>query len=86
MLGRKVRRPGLPNPSPPSQRINLIKGRFNVGDWVLVKLPHVPKGQPPDSGVVQIGEILSYYTFGLSGGRVYNARRLKRYEVAPLTQ
>ncbi|MCP3665544.1 MAG: hypothetical protein GY696_24115 [Gammaproteobacteria bacterium] len=78
---RKVRRRGLPKPSAPSRRINLTKGHFNVSDRVLV--PHVPKGQPPYSGPVQIGEILSYFTFRLSDGRVCNARRLKRNEMDP---
>ncbi len=67
---RKVRRRGLPKPSAPSRRINLIKGHFNVGDRVLDKLPHVPKCRPPYSGPVQIGEVLCYYTFRISDGRV----------------
>ncbi len=51
---RKVRGRGLPKP----RRINLIKGHFNVGDWVLDKLPHVPKGQPPFSAPVQRNSVL----------------------------
>ena len=53
-------------------------GPFKKGDLVRVKLPHVLKGQSPYSEPREVRKVLGYWTYELSDGKVWNARRLKR--------
>ena len=57
----------------------LKKGLLRVGDQVLVRRPQVLKGQPPFMGPLEVKEVISYFKFLLSDGKVYNARRLKLF-------
>ena len=83
-FGRSIRRHGMINLEQPYRRINTVqreqkRGHFQVGDQVLIKLPQVHKGLPPFSGPLEVQEVLSFFTFRLNNGKVYNARRLKLY-------
>ena len=87
-LGRNVRREGMVNETPPYRRLGKVqqdKGHFAVGDQVLVRLPQVPKGISPFTGPLEVQEVLSYYTFRLSNGKIYNARRLKLFKKKKIT-
>ncbi len=52
---------------------------YNVGDVVLVKVPRVPKGNPPWKGPFKVERILGSFTFGLEDGQVWNAAKMKRW-------
>ena len=87
-LKRKVRRPGMINLRKPDRRVHSLKlerGYFHVGDQVLVRIPQVRKGLPPFSGPIDVTDVLSFYTFRLADGKVYNARRLKLFKRGKIT-
>ena len=44
-----------------------------------VKLPHVLKGQSPYSEPREVKKVLGFWTYELSDGKTWNARRLKRH-------
>ena len=84
-LGRSPRRPGTINMLPPLRQVNAVqaiqkRGLFQIGDQVLVRLPHVLKGLSPFSGPVEVKEVLSYFKFRLADNKVYNAPRLKLFK------
>ena len=54
-------------------------GPFRRGELVRIKLPHVLKGQSPYSEPREVTKVLGYWTYELSDGKVWNARRLKRH-------
>ena len=54
-------------------------GPFRKGDKVRVKLPHVLKGQSPYSEPREVKKVLGFWTYELSDGKTWNARRLKRH-------
>ena len=54
---------------------------YKIGDRVLSRLPHVPKGKSPYSAPKTVKEIHGYYTFLLSDGKIWNAHKLKPYRV-----
>ena len=87
-LARPVRRPGMVNEKQPYRRIHRlgkVRGHFRVGDLVLVRQSHVPKGLSPYTGPPEeVKEVLSYFTVRLSNGKVYNARRLKLFKRKPI--
>ena len=87
-LSRPVRRHGMINLSQPYRRVHKVKktrGYFQVGDQVLVRQPQVLKGLSPFTGPLEVQEVLSYYTFRLNNGKVYNARRLKLFKKKPVS-
>ncbi len=45
---------------------------YKVGDLVLVKVPWVPKGNPPWKGPFKVERALGSFSFRLEGGRVWN--------------
>ncbi len=45
----------------------------------MLRKPHVLKGQSPFSTPLVIREVLGNWTYLLSDGKVWNARRIKRY-------
>ena len=57
----------------------LCRGPYKRGEWVRVRRPHVLKGQPPFSKPMTITEVLGNWTYRLSDGQVWNARRLRRH-------
>ncbi len=77
-LGRKIRMNFQVNTSSPKRHVNrknyrgkeetrnesptIRKGRYKVGDWVLTKLPHAPKGKSPFSEPKQVTEVLGYWS------------------------
>ena len=58
-----------------------VKGLYQRGDSVLVKRPFTPKGMSPFQGPRTVKEVLSYYSFLLDDGQVWNARKLKPFRV-----
>ncbi len=50
---------------------------FKKGEMVIVKMPHVRKGQPPYSKPMTVTQVLGFFTYILSDGKKHNARRLK---------
>ena len=83
-LGRNIRMDFQMNRSEPmrhTQEQGKIqkKGRYNVGDKVLSKLPHTRKGISPFSDPKTVTEVLGFWTFRLSDGQKWNARKLKPY-------
>ena len=83
-LGRNIRMDFQMNRSEPmrhTQEQEKIqkKGRYNVGDKVLSKLPHTRKGISPFSDPKTVTEVLGFWTFRLSDGQKWNARKLKPY-------
>ena len=58
------------------------RGLFQRGDKVLSKLPHVPKGHSPYSAPKTVIDVLGYYSFRLSDGYVWNARKLKPFRLS----
>ena len=55
------------------------RGPYRMGDLVLAKRPHVLKGQSPYSKPLRVEQVLGQWTYRLSDGQVWNARRLRRY-------
>ncbi len=56
-----------------------------VGDLVCTKLHQVPKGYSPWSKPMKIEEVLGNWSYKLSDGQKWNARKLKKYFL-PITQ
>ncbi len=89
LLGREIRLDGQPNLTPIRRHIindsterprqKLTKGRYKVGEKVLIKLPHARKGLSPYSKPHMVTEVLGYWTFILDDGKKWNARRLKPF-------
>lgn len=52
-------------------------GPYRLGQKVRHRLPHVPKGTTPWSKVYTITEVLGFFTYRLSSGSVWNARKLR---------
>ena len=97
-LGHEVRGDEKPNMEPPVRRTlkpqpdlkqrtqithHVKKALYKIGDRVLSKLPHVPKGQSPYSRPKTITEVVGYYTFRLDDGQVWNARKLRPFRTRP---
>ena len=59
------------------------RGPYQVNDLVRTRLPHVPKGSSPFSPPKRVVEVLGNYTYRLSDGQVWNARRLARHREEP---
>jgi hypothetical protein len=59
------------------ERIYTGKSVYSKGEKVLTKLPHVPKGASPWSQPKTVDRVLGAYTFLLSDGQVWNARKMK---------
>ena len=78
--GRETTSPPSTNQqSPAPQRI--LRSVYTKGDRVLTKLPHTPKGKSPWSDPKTVEEVLGTYSFRLSDGRVWNARKMKPFRV-----
>lgn len=92
LLGRKMRLPfelqrhsktNLPNsvedqqstPSPTSSS----RGPYRVGNRVLARRPQVLKGQSPWTRPLTIVKVLGNWTYQLSDGQIWNARKLRRF-------
>ncbi|GFS08946.1 hypothetical protein ElyMa_004770800 [Elysia marginata] len=92
MFRRKIRLPfQIPRPTerprsaPPqhasdTQSDNNLRcrGPYKVGNKVLARLPHVLKGQSPWSKPLSVIAVLGNWTYRLSDGQVWNARKLYR--------
>ena len=52
------------------------RGPYQLGDMVRTKLPHVPKGCSPFSEPRQVTCMCGNYTYELSDGQIWNARKL----------
>ena len=46
---------------------------------VMVRRPHVPKGQCAWSRPIRVVEVLGNFAYRLSDGQVWNARKMRRY-------
>jgi len=55
----------------------IIRAKYGVGQMVVTRLPHVPKGLSPYGRPLRVQEVLGYHTFMLSDGQKWNSRRLK---------
>ncbi|GFN84809.1 integrase core domain protein [Plakobranchus ocellatus] len=55
------------------------RGPYRVGDRVLARRPQVLKGQSPWSKPLTVLKVLGNWTYQLSGGQRWNARKLRRY-------
>ncbi len=55
------------------------RGPYRVHETVLTKLPQCLKGLSPYSQPKRIVEVLGNYTYRLSDGKVWNARKMRRY-------
>lgn len=55
------------------------RGPYFVGDMVLFKRPHVPKGRSPYSDPIKVIEVLGNYTYRLADNSIWNARKLRRF-------
>ena len=58
-----------------------IRGPYRVGDKVLVRRPgnQVLKGQSVWSKPLRVIDVLGNYTYKVSDGNIWNARKMKRY-------
>ncbi len=54
------------------------RGPYHVGELVVAKLPHRPKGLSPYSKPKRVIEVLGLWTYRLDDGATWNARKLKR--------
>ncbi len=52
---------------------------FPTRSYVLARKPHTPKGQSPYRNPMKVERVLGRYTYILSDGQKWSARRLKRY-------
>lgn len=66
------------SPHPPR-----FRGPYRVNDMVRVRIPHVPKGLSPFSEPRRIVSVCGNYTYLLSDGQRWNARRLVRHREEP---
>ncbi len=64
-------------------RLPRYRGPYQANDLVRVRLPHIPKGQTPFSEPRRVTEVLGNYTYRLSDGQVWNARKLVRHRRRP---
>ncbi|GFN96939.1 hypothetical protein PoB_002344500 [Plakobranchus ocellatus] len=55
------------------------RGPYRVGDRVLARRPQVLKGQSPWSKPLTVLKVLGNWTYQLSDGQMWNARKLRRY-------
>ena len=91
MFGRSMRLPHemppcdlhtspVPPPVNPENPANLkCRGPYKVADMVMVRRPHVPKGQCAWSRPIRVVEVLGNFAYRLSDGQVWNARKMRRY-------
>ncbi len=63
-----------------------LRPLFRPGEQVLVKAGPVPKGTSPYRGPYTVEKVLGRYTFVLSDGQRWSARRMKRWYYEPLLQ
>ena len=59
------------------------RGPYHVGQKVRVKRPHAPKGQSPWSKPLTVTKALGNWTYELSDGQIWNARRMRNYVEPP---
>ena len=60
------------------------RGRpYQLGDMVRTKLPHASKGCSPFSEPRQVTRVCGNYTYELSDGQIWNARKLVRVRPLP---
>ncbi len=55
------------------------RGPYKVGSRVMTRRPQVLKGQSPWSGPHTVNDVLGNFTYRLSDGQVWNARKLRRF-------
>ncbi|GFO08306.1 hypothetical protein PoB_003481100 [Plakobranchus ocellatus] len=55
------------------------RGPYHVGDRVLARRPQVLKGQSPWSKPLTVLMVLGNWTYRLSDGQTWNARKLRLY-------
>ena len=60
------------------------RGPYKRGEWVRARRAHVLKGQSPFSQPMKILEVLGNWTYRLSDGQIWNARRLRRHLCADM--
>ena len=67
-------------PSPPRQQPNnLSRGPYLPGDTVLTRRPQVPKEQSSWGRPLQVVSVLGRFTYHLSDGQQWTARKMRRY-------
>ncbi len=75
--------PGYIIPVTPNKRFS---GPYKLGEKVRVKLPHVPKGSSPFSTPRTVIQVMGNWTYKLSDGFIWNARKLRHiYDNPPAT-
>ena len=64
------------------------KAPFQLGDWVTSRKPpaEVSKGANPRSAPKQVTEVLGRWTYKLSDGQTWNAKKLKGYRCPTMQQ
>ncbi len=63
-----------------------LRPLYRPGDLILVRTGPVPKGMSPYKGPLKVEKVLGHYTFWLSNGQCWSARRMKHwYEPPPAT-
>ena len=72
--------------SSPSRPLWTGRSLYKKGENVLTKKPHVPKGHSPWSEPKVIEQVLGYYTYKLSDGQVWNARKIKPFRITTTRQ
>ncbi|GFN73691.1 transposon tf2-6 polyprotein [Plakobranchus ocellatus] len=65
--------------SAPDARGFHSRGPYRVGNRVLARRPQVLKGQSPWSKLLAVLKVLGNWTYRLSYGHTWNARKLRRY-------
>ena len=81
---RTSRRSALPTPpAAPQPAVTTTpthcRGPYRVGDQVLARRPQVLKGQSPWSKPLKVTQVLGHWTYRLSDGQKWNARKLRRF-------
>ena len=69
--------------SEPEQHPPVYRGPYKLNDMVCVRLPHVPKGFSPFLEPRRVTAVLGHYTYRLTDGQIWNARRLVRVRQKP---
>jgi hypothetical protein len=79
--GNKGKKDTQSNYKPPKKNFNPLanRGPYRRGDRVRVKRPHTLKGQSPFSKPMTVLECLGNWTYKLSDGQRWNARRIRRH-------
>ncbi len=67
------------------QTVKWRRGPFKRGDYVMTKKAHHLKGTSPYSEPKTVVEVIGDWTYRLSDGQRWNARKMKRFPAAAMT-